>query len=260
MVTNRQFSLSLEASNELNQDTATPLSKPVSAAPTLNRILLEIGSLPREALFLGIALDGLPVLLNLHDQTPGPLLVVGDAGAGKTAFLQMLARCLQQTHHSEDVQFGVITDHPDEWENIEATPHRIGVFLAHHKNAQDFIRSLTNWAHANNNSGQSILLLIDDLEFVAKLEPDMIQNLRWLLLRGPVRRVWPVITINAERYGQILAWIPMFRTRIFGKITNAQTAEVLGGDSASALDRLEAGIQFSMRENGKWLKFWLPSC
>jgi len=260
MVTNRQFSLSLEASNELNQDTATPLSKPVSAAPTLSRILLEIGSLPREALFMGVALDGLPVLLNLHDQIPGPLLVVGDAEAGKTAFLQMLAQSVQQTHHSEDVQFGVITDHPDDWENIEATPHRIGVFPAYHKSAQDFIRSLTSWAHANNNSGQSILLLIDDLESVAKLEPEMIQNLRWLLLRGPARRVWPVITINAERYGQILAWIPMFRTRIFGKITNAQTAEVLGGDSASALNQLEAGIQFSLRENGKWLKFWLPSC
>jgi hypothetical protein len=52
----------------------------------------------------------------------------------------------------------------------------------------------------------------------------------------------------------------MFRTRIFGKITNAQTAEVLGGDTASALDQLEAGTQFSLRENGKWLKFWLPSC
>jgi hypothetical protein len=104
------------------------------------------------------------------------------------------------------------------------------------------------------------VLLIDDLESVAKLEPDMIQNLRWLLLRGPARKVWPVITINAERYGQVLAWIPMFRTRIFGKITNAQTAEVLGGDTASALDQLEAGTQFSLRENGKWLKFWLPSC
>jgi hypothetical protein len=172
----------------------------------------------------------------------------------------MLARSVQQTHHSEDVQFGVITDHPDQWENIEATSHRIGVFPAHHKSAQDFIRSLTSWAHTNNNSGQSIVLLIDDLESVAKLEPDMIQNLRWLLLRGPARKVWPVITINAERYGQVLAWIPMFRTRIFGKITNAQTAEVLGGDTASALDQLEAGTQFSLRENGKWLKFWLPSC
>ena len=172
----------------------------------------------------------------------------------------MLARAAQQTHHAENLQFGVITNRPDEWNGIDATPHRVGIFSVENNNAKDFIRSLASWAHANHNkSGQSILLLIDDLEAVAKLEPEVIQNLRWLLLRGPARRVWPVITINAERYGQILAWIPMFRTRIFGRIANENISEALGGDQASALNRLEAGVQFSLRENGKWLKFWLPS-
>jgi hypothetical protein len=84
--------------------------------------------------------------------------------------------------------------------------------------------------------------------------------LRWLLLRGTARRVWPVITMNVERYGQILAWIPMFRTRIFGKIANESISEALGGDKVSALNRLEAGIQFALREKGNWLRFWLPSC
>jgi hypothetical protein len=65
--------------------------------------------------------------------------------------------------------------------------------------------------------------------------------------------------MNAERYGQVLSWIPMFRTRIFGRIAKEHVAEALGSDPASALNQLEAGIQFSLRENGKWLKFWLPS-
>ena len=260
MTTNRQFSLTVDSLVELKQDTAAPLSKPIPAAPTLSRVLLEIGSLPREALFLGIALDGLPVMLNLHDSIPGPLLVIGDAGAGKTTFLQMLARAVQQTQTSESVQFGVITNYPDEWKNVDATSHRLGIFPAQQNGTQDFIHSLTSWAHANQQSGRSILLLIDDLEAVAKLDPDTLQNLRWLLLRGPARKVWPIITMNAERYGQVLSWIPMFRTRIFGKIVKEQIAAALGGDQASALEQLEAGMQFSLRENEKWLKFWLPSC
>ena len=111
MTTTRQFSLALEASVELKQDTTAPplRSKPVPVAPTLGCVLAEIGSLPREALFLGIASDGLPVLLNLHDPIPGPVLVAGDAGTGKTAFLQMLVQGVQQTHHAENVQFGVVT-------------------------------------------------------------------------------------------------------------------------------------------------------
>jgi len=259
MTTTRQFSLALDALVELKQYAAAPLSKPVPAAPSLDKVLAEIGSLPREALFLGVASDGLPVLLNLHDPIPGPLLVAGDADTGKTAFLQTLIQGVQQTHHAENVQFGVITNHPDEWDHIEVTSHRVGIFPVTDNSAQDFIRSLASWAHANNKASQSILLLIDDLESVARLEPDTLQNLRWLLLRGPARRVWPIITLNAERYGQVLSWIPMFRTRIFGRITKDHVASALGSDTASALNQLEAGIQFSLRENGKWLKFWLPS-
>jgi len=260
MTTNRQFALALEALVELKQETASPplQTQPVTAAPALSRVLSEIGSLPREALFLGVASDGLPVLLNLRDPIPGPVLVVGDAGAGKTAFLQMLASGVQQVHRSEDVQFGVITNYPDEWEIVEATPHRVGVFPAVQNSAQDFLLSLANWAHANKTR-QFVLLLIDDLEALAKLDFDALQNLRWLLLRGPARRVWPIVTLNAERYGQVLSWIPMFRTRLFGRVENERSAGALGGDQASALDTLQAGVQFSLRENGKWLKVWVPS-
>jgi len=259
MTTNRRFTLMLEALAELKAEISPPplQPKPMLAAPTLDQVLAEIGALPREALFLGVASDGLPVLLNLHDPVPGPVLITGDAGVGKTAFLQLIGRGVQHTHRSAEVQFGVITGHPEEWESLPKTDHQVGVFAAYENAAQDFLLSLAGWAHANKSS-QSVLLLIDDLETVARMDAEALQNLRWLLLRGPSRRVWPIVTMSAGRYGQVLGWIPMFRTRIFGRIGEESTARALGGDSASALDQLEAGIQFSLRENGTWLRFWLP--
>src|SRR5687767_860221 len=124
---NRQFSLALEALAELKaDDTAPPSSvEPKPAAPSLSEVLADIGSLPREALLLGVASDGLPVLLNLWDPLPGPLLILGEAGAGKTTFLQTMAQSVIQTHNSNSVQYGVITNHPDEWENVKATSHRV---------------------------------------------------------------------------------------------------------------------------------------
>jgi hypothetical protein len=262
MTTNRQFSLTLQALTELKTDKLTPLpvGKPMPAAPALSDVLAEIGSLPVEALFLGIATDGLPVLLNLYDSHPGPILIAGDAGSGKTAFLQTIAHSVAQTHPSNDIQFGVITNYPDEWEGMQATPHRVGVFPVGHNSTQEFVQSLTSWAHSNKNTHQCILLLIDDLESVASLDLETVQNFRWLLLRGPARRVWPIVTLNAPRYGQIISWIQNFRTRIFGRVANGRVAEALGGDKASGLDQLEARIQFSLRENENWLRFWLPSC
>ncbi len=260
MTTNRQFSLDLQALTELKTDTSTPASKPMPAAPALSTVLAEIGSLPLEALFLGVASDGLPVLLNLHDPHPGPMLIAGDAGSGKTAFLQTIAHSLAQTHRSNDIQFGVITNYPDEWANVEATPHHVGVFAVGHKNTQEFIHSLASWAHSNKNTHQCVLLLIDDLESVASLDIEAVQEFRWLLLRGPARRVWPIVTLSAPRYGQVISWLQNFRTRIFGHVANQRVAEALGGDKASALDQLEARIQFSLREKENWLRFWLPSC
>lgn len=261
MTTNRKFSLALEELDNLklggNSSDSDP-GKPVPAAPSLDRVLSEIGPLPREALFLGIASDGLPVLLNMHDSTPGPMLAIGDAGAGKTIFLQTIALALTLTHQEEDAQYGVLTTHTKEWDGFAATGHRLGVFEINQTAARDFITSVASWAHSNKNASQTILILIDGMEAMINIDPEAVQNLRWLFLRGPARHVWPLITLDAERYGEVLAWLDLFRTRFFGRVANPSTGQVLGGDPKAALENLEPRMQFTLRENTGWLRFWLP--
>lgn len=259
MAPNRRFSLALDSLSELNLQATPAPSQPTQSASALSDVLAKLGPLPREGLFLGIASDGLPVLLNLYDPHPGPMLILGETRSGKTAFLQSIARSVVLTHKENEVQFGVITKHTEEWKELPGSPQQVGVFDVTQPSAQDFLLSLASWAHSNKNSQQSTLLLIDDLEAIARLDFDALQNFRWLLLRGPARRVWPLITMSAERYGQVLSWIEIFRTRVFGRIEDARLAEALGGDKVSALDQLEAGKQFSLRENGNWLRFNLPS-
>ena len=278
----RNFSLMLEALAELQPEIqAAQQAKPVPrssrepagaplvasdegatrirpAAPSLADSLSELGPLPREALLLGLASDGLPVLLNLHDPHPGPLLVVADPGTGKTALLQMIARAATEMHTPNDVQFGAITNHPDEWGYLADEKHGVGVFPTYHDSAMDFLSSLSGWAHANKGGQQSILLLIDDLESMNDLDFDARQTLRWLLLRGPARRVWPIITLNAERASEVEDWLEAFRTRIFGQIRDDHTADKLTGIPGSTLRHLQAGLQFALREGNDWLKFWIP--
>ena len=226
--------------------------------PDLSDILAKIGPLPEEALFLGMASDRLPVLLNLHDPVPGPMLITGDSGSGKTAFLQMVTAAAERKFRTEELQVAVLTPCPEEWRALKGIVNLVGVFAPGEQPANDLLVSMATWAHANKATKQPILLLVDGLESAAQMDPDTVSVFRWLLFRGPAARVWPLVTMNAEQCGRMLAWIEMFHTRVFGRIANPKLADALGADQESAVDQLQVCRQFVLREHGQWLRFTIP--
>jgi len=255
--TNR-YALMMDAYTEIQQELETAhRTRPMPAQPTLSQVLADFGPMPDEALFLGVAFDELPVLLNLHDANPGPLLVIGDPGCGKTAILQIIARAAERMHQTEKLQFGAVTNRPDEWSGFEEIPNNIGVFSVHDRASEDFILSLASWAHGNRSSNQSVLLLLDDLESIAKMDVDTVQNLRWLLFRGPSRHVWPIITLNSHHRQNMEAWLDLFRTRIYGSIKNESHIRKLGIGRANT-EALSCGFEFTMNEGEDWLRFSIP--
>jgi len=105
---------------------------------------------------------------------------------------------------------------------------------------------------------QSVLLMLDDLEAVSSMEMDAVQNLRWLLLRGPSRRVWPIITLNSDRIKNMEPWLDAFRTRIFGNMQNPNHISKLYAKLAR-LESLASGSEFTMSEGDHWLRFSIPA-
>jgi hypothetical protein len=256
-----RYALMMEAMAELKPELDAERArqvKPTPALPSLSHVLADYGPMPQEALFLGVASDGLPVLLNLYDPVPGPVLITADPGAGKTGLLQTVALAAAKMHQPENLQFGVLTNHPDEWNGMEDISNNVGIFPLYHQSAEDFILSLASWAHGNKTSQQSVLLFLDDLEAASNLDFDARQNLRWLLLRGPARRVWPIITLNPNRMENILPWLDAFRTRVFGTMQNQKQIGQLDAVSAE-LESLHSGSHFTLQEGDHWLRFWLPS-
>jgi hypothetical protein len=72
-----RYELMMEALAELKpeinaayQPSSLQTTQPTPALPSISEVLNEFGPMPPEALFLGVASDGLPVLLNLHDPIP----------------------------------------------------------------------------------------------------------------------------------------------------------------------------------------------
>jgi hypothetical protein len=225
--------------------------------PGLKRVLKDLGPLPRAALFLGIAEDDLPVLLNLSDPVPGPVLVAGDSGSGKTRLLQLVAAAVGLTHDPDRLRFAVIAETPAEWETLSASPNCEGVLSFNEPLTTNYIASLVNWAHTNKDSDEYVLVLIDGLEGL-HADQTLHQSLRWLLLRGPSRRIWPIVTLKATRAAAVAQWLPSFRTRLCGHIAADRDLSPLAGQVAASFDHLTPGTQFAMREGREWLPFWLP--
>ncbi len=264
----RNYDLALEALEELALELAPPDVQeerterpPLQLAhPSLSEMLTQFGALPREALFLGAAYDELPILLNLNDPAPGPILIVGDQGSGKTAFLQTIAQAIPLTHTPQEVQFGIVTSRPEEWLGFEESENCMGIFSTYHSDADNFILSLADWAHNNRREERFAILLIDDLEAIMDISEKAQQNLRWLLLRGPNRRVWSFVTQNTKYSKKTLPWLDAFRTRLFGYVgNNVQGAESILPTRDAALHLLEPGLEFILNENRRWVKFWIPS-
>jgi hypothetical protein len=259
MSTTDQFLLALQAYQEIQAELRQEeQSLPVGTETSIPEAPVEQATpIPDGSLLLGLAEDGLPVLLDLYDPTPGALLVAGDGGSGKTAFLQSLARA-SDLQNPGDIQFGVLTPFPEEWTALETLPHCLGVWPAYHPSAHDFLSQLVGWADALPKTRQTILLLFDGLDLMTGSNFQYQHDLRWLLMYGPERQVWPVVTVNPGRLIHLQTWLDYFHTRVIGQMKHMHNARLPVDNLEINPADLLPGIQFGLSQPNGWLKFWLP--
>jgi hypothetical protein len=233
----------------------SPVSMP--AIPSLEEMLAQVGRLPKECLFFGYAEDDLPVLLNLRNSAPGPILISGDAGAGKTNLLKVITQFATLRYDADEIQFGVITDRPEEWKDRVEFPHCVGIFSMCEEDTANFIRALEAWTKLRRRHNESVLLLIDNLDAFAHWNGGLIQEMHNLLLHGPEKQIWTIATFNPKQHGCADVWLKYFHTQVFG-YTNSLAIPGDTGMPETRINALSKGLEFFLKESTKWIKFRIP--
>jgi hypothetical protein len=207
-----------------------------SQNPDFNDVMDMLGPLPNDALFIGVASDdNLPVLLNIHDYHPGPLLIVGQDNIKTRDLLKVMAKHCITNHPPSNLQFGVICNYADKWETLKNNKHCVGIFEPYKSITSDFICASVGWAINKRGAQQTLLVLVENLVDILELDFDVRQSFNWLLHRGPIHRVWPIVAINSKDLSSVKEILTVFHTVIFSYPTH-----------------------FEFKENGKMLKFWIP--
>lgn len=194
----------LEAFDEVMGETVFQKTRSVSSYRD------EIGPMPDESLILGrVPSDGLPLMLNLHDPTPGNILLISDF---ENSFLVSIAIA---SSYVPRLSIGIVTHRTGYWEPYTDLKGVVGVFPVYDRSSENFILSLASWAYGQKNSKESVLLLFDEMKNIAHMEMGAVQNLRWLLNKGPLRRVWTISTMysNSEN---VSSWKDSFLTHFLG--------------------------------------------
>lgn len=257
MPENYQLALALRAFQEVQAELGELPPPGMELFPGLAGMLERLGTIPPHALLCGIDTEGLPLVLHLRNPRPGPVLVAGERGSGKTAFLKALVRSTTLLHAPGKIRFIVLTEFPDEWETLHTSPAIAAIHPSHAETVTELLFKLACRAQYRDLAAP-LVLLFDGLDSVLHMEPTAQHNLEYLLAHGPQALIWPIVAVNAERAMTIPQWLAFFRTRIYGRISHPMISTELTPLPGAELNTLFPGYQFCIREKSRWVHFFLP--
>jgi hypothetical protein len=238
--------------------------RPTVRRLTVRQMLAKYTGVPAQTAMLGVCDDGLPVLLDLTDDHPGPILVTADDACGKTELMQTILNTAITSNSPYEVKYSVIASNPDEWSiynNPSNSSHCMSFQGYFESGAGETIMRLAEIAEqrrVGKEEGAAILLMIDDLRFMPKADFDVRINFEWLLKNGPSQQIWPVVSLPTQSAMEMSRMVTYFRTRLIGHMpasTNTRLSLYSGLDT----ECLEPGKQFAVRVQDQWLNFWAPA-
>lgn len=219
--------------------------------------------LPPDTALLGIGKDGLPILLDFSDPTPGAVLILSDDRSARREILREVLESGMHTNPPHRMQYLILSAQPERWWTWRSEGgyerHCLAIEPLEAEPCTRWLKSLAELVEqrrTGTQGGPAVLILIDDLEGVLGLGYDGLVQLDWLIKQGAEARVWVLATASATSTASLARWVRLFKTRILGWASDANAYSTLTLVEEN-LPTPEHREQFCVRLPEGWLVFEL---
>ncbi len=229
---------------------------------SMDTMLHQRQGFTRGSVIIGVCEDGLPFILNLHNDPPASILIAGDPGSGKTRLLRAILASAVAINRPEDVRFCIASPAPQEYADLFHTAHCTDLVRSRSSEARKLVNQLLELADRRkyrDDHGPALLLVIDDLaDFVHGLDEPTYWGFEWLVRIGAQVRIWVI----AAQSSASMSWLDndlleSFPLHILGNLASQHDLLALTGNAYLNLQPLVQGRQFYVPCDDTWLRIWL---
>lgn len=233
----------------------------------LQRLLKAYPDLPAQAAVFGICDDGFPVLLDLYDPAPGALVVIGDERENQLDLLRAAVYSLALRNSPHSIQFLVFSCNPGPWRKWIAgrglEKQCLGIVDVDQQKVREWTIRLADLTEqrrsAAQQSGPPVLLIMDTLSFLPRMDYDVRLNFEWMAKEGPAAQIWPLAAISTDLALSLgRRMLRPFRSRILGFTENASAYTSLSVMSLEESADFARSGEFAVLVGNEWLRFRLP--
>lgn len=228
----------------------------------LTGLLQSNKDVPPVTAVLGLAEDGVPLLIRLPSPDVAHVLVSGTTGSGKTALLRTMALSLA-ANHAEDRGLSLVLIDPKggrAFDCLTGLPHLARPVVTDIREAIESLESLVRLMEQRDRTRQSspaVVLFIDELTDLMMVGgADAERHLTRLVQRGREAGIHVVAATQKPSASVIGSLVKAnFPVRLVGKVSSAQDAQVAAGWPGTGAERLLGRGDFIAVAEGQVYRF-----
>ncbi len=236
-------------------------------------LLQGLHNVPPITAVLGIADDGVPLLIRIPSPDVAHILVAGTTGSGKTMLLRAMVISLAAFNGTETLRFVLIDPKGSAFRGLEGLPHLTRPIIADPAEAVEALGSLVRLMEGRSRQvnkdtrgdGHSLstcslstcILVIDELVDLMMTAGDGVEsNLQRLVQRGREAGIHVVAATQKPTAAVIGSLVKAnFPVRLVGKVTSPEDARVATGWPGSGAERLAGRGDFLAVAEGRLYRF-----